>query len=61
MAWTSFTLVMLAIAGEMALVIVIVGMYGVTPIWFRRGPARSVSKGVGAQPAGLLGMFVRHD
>jgi putative ABC transport system permease protein len=60
-ARTSFTLVMLAIAGGMGLVLGIVGIYGV--IAYRvsqRIQEIGIRTALGAQPAGLLGMFVRH-
>jgi putative ABC transport system permease protein len=60
-ARTSFTLVMLAIAGGMALVLGIVGIYGVIAYAVsQRTREIGIRIALGAQPAGLLGMFVRH-
>jgi predicted permease len=61
MARTSFTLVMLAIAGAMGLAIGIVGIYGVIAyVVSQRIREIGIRTALGAQPAGLLGMFVRH-
>jgi predicted permease len=61
MARTSFTLVMLALAGGMALVIGIVGIYGVIAyVVSQRTREIGIRTALGAQPAELLGMFVRH-
>jgi putative ABC transport system permease protein len=61
MAWTSFTLVMLAIAGGMGLVLGIVGIYGVIAyVVSQRIREIGIRTALGAQPAGLLGMFVRY-
>jgi len=61
MARTSFTLVMLAIAGGMALVIGIVGIYGVIAyVVSQRTREIGIRTMLGAQPAELLGKFVRH-
>jgi putative ABC transport system permease protein len=61
MARTSFTLVMLAIAGGMGLVLGIVGIYGVIAyVVSQRIREIGIRIALGAQPAGLLGMFVRH-
>ena len=61
MARTSFTLVMLAIAGGMALVLGIVGIYGVIAyVVSQRTREIGIRTALGAQPAELLGMFVRH-
>ena len=61
MARTSFTLVMLAIAGGMALVLGIVGIYGVIAYSVsQRTREIGIRMALGARPAGLLGMFVRH-
>jgi putative ABC transport system permease protein len=61
MARTSFTLVMLAIAGGMALVLGIVGIYGVIAYAVsQRTREIGICIALGAQPASLLGMYVRH-
>ena len=61
MARTSFTLVILAIAGGMALVIGIVGIYGVIAyVVSQRTREIGIRTALGAQPAELLRMFVRH-
>jgi putative ABC transport system permease protein len=61
MARTSFTLVMLAIAGGMALVLGIVGIYGVIVYAVsQRTREIGIRIALGAQPASLLGMYVRH-
>jgi putative ABC transport system permease protein len=58
---TSFTLAILAIAGGMALVLGIVGIYGVIAYAVsQRTREIGIRTALGAQPAGLLGMFVRH-
>ena len=60
MARTSFTLVMLAIAAVMGLVLGIVGIYGVIAyVVSQRIREIGIRTALGAQPAGLLGMFVR--
>jgi predicted permease len=61
MARTSFTLVMLAIAGGMALVLGIVGIYGVIAYAVsQRTREIGIRIALGAQPASLLRMYVRH-
>ncbi len=60
MARTSFTLVMLAFAGGMALVIGVIGIYGVIAYAVsQRTREIGIRAALGAQPARLLGMFVR--
>jgi putative ABC transport system permease protein len=61
MARTSFTLVMLAIAGGMALALGIVGIYGVIAYAVsQRTREIGIRIALGAQPSELLGMYVRH-
>ena len=61
LARTSFTLVMLGVAGGMALLLGIVGIYGVTAVSVsQRTREIGIRMALGAQERSLTGMFVRH-
>ena len=61
MARTSFTLVMLAVAGGMALLLGVIGIYGVIAYSVsQRTREIGIRMALGAQQASLTKMFVRH-
>jgi ABC-type antimicrobial peptide transport system permease subunit len=61
LARTSFTLVMLAIAGGMALALGLLGIYGVIAyVVSQRSREIGIRLALGAQPQEVRGMFLRH-
>jgi ABC-type antimicrobial peptide transport system permease subunit len=61
MARTSFTLVMLAIAGGMALLLGVIGIYGVVAYTVaQRRREVGIRLALGAEPSAVKGMILRH-
>jgi putative ABC transport system permease protein len=61
LARTAFALVMLAIAGSMALILSIIGIYGVTAyVVSQRGREVGIRMALGARPDQVRAMFLRH-